>query len=191
MERTYVDRAAIEAFLTRLGTTFAQPGRLYLVGETTQVYEGWRERTPRLEFAAEVAPKDHAAFAEAVHNLRSWIKIEMFEESPGDVIPLPAGHAARARSIGKFGGLWVYHFDPYSVAFRLIARGDEPDYHAVIVFLQHDWLTVDEMNARLTNLLPQFTNETLQQDPAEFRRKFRGLLQMWQAARPREPEVER
>jgi len=184
MTRSYVDRRILIEFLTGLSAAFARPGRLYLVSETTQVYEGWRERTPQLEFAAEIAPRDRAAFAEAVRNLQSRMGIEIFEASPGDVIPLPADHETRARSIGKFGELRIYHFDPYSVAFRLIARGDEPDYHAVIAYLQHGWLTVDEMNALLADLLPQFTNETLQQDPAEFRRKFKGLLQMWRAAQP-------
>jgi hypothetical protein len=180
--RAYLDRATIEEFLNRLGAEFARPGRLYLVGETTQVYEGWRAWTPCLVFAAKVAPEDRSRLNEALHELQTQMGIEVFEESPGEVIPLPAGHEARARRIGRFGELWAYHFDPYSVAFRLIARGDEPDYHAVIAGLQHNWLTVDEMNTLLADLLPQLTNETIQQDPAEFRRKFRGLLQMWRAA---------
>ncbi len=140
--------------------------------------------------AAEVAPADRAAFAQAVRSLQAQMGIDvLLEESPGDVIPLPAGHEARLRPAGKFGKLGVYHFDPYSVAFRLIARGDEPDYHAVIAFLRHGWLTVDEMNALLADRLPQFTNETIQQDPAEFRRKLKGLLQMWRATQPHASEV--
>ncbi len=184
MTRADVDRATIETFLTRLGAEFSRPGRLYLIGETTQVYEGWRERTPRLVFAVEAAPEDRLAFDEILRQLLAQMGIEAFEEAPGDVIPLPAGHAARARSAGRFGALEVYHFDPYSVAFRLIARGDEPDYHAILAFLRHGWLTVAEMNALLADILPRFTDETIQQDPAEFRRKFKGLLQMWRAAQP-------
>jgi hypothetical protein len=179
-----VDRRAVEEFLTRLGAEFARPGQLYLVGETTHVFEGWRSWTPRLEFAAEVAPGDRAALNETIRALQAQMRLEVFEESPGDVIPLPAGYRARARFVGPFGQLRVYHFDPYSVAFRLIARGDEPDYHAVIAFLQRSWLRVSELNALLADLLPHFTNETLQQDPAEFRRKFKGLLQMWRATQP-------
>ena len=187
MTRAYVDRATIETFLTRLGAEFSRPGRLYLIGETTQVYEGWRERTPRLVFAVEAAPEDREHFDEILRQLLELLaqmEIEAFEEAPGDVIPLPAGHAARARSAGRFGALEVYHFDPYSVAFRLIARGDEPDYHAILAFLRHGWLTVAEMTTLLADLLPRFTDETIQQDPAEFRRKFKGLLQMWRAAQP-------
>jgi hypothetical protein len=156
------------------------------VGETTQVFEGWRDWSERIEFAAEVAPEEREAFAAAVRRIQGEMKIEVREEMPGDVIPLPGGYEARARPIGQFGALEVYHFDPYSVAFRLITRGDEPDYHNVLAFLQHRWLAVDEMNVMLAELLPQFTSETIQQDPAEFRRKYRGLLQMWRAAQPRE-----
>ncbi len=184
MTRAYVDRAAIEACLTRLGAELSRPGRLYLIGETTQVYEGWRERTPRLVFAAEIAPEDRLAFDEILRQCLTRLGVEALEEAPGDVIPLPAGHAARARFVGRFGALQVYHFDPYSVAFRLIARGDEPDYHAVLAYLRHGWLTAADMNALLTDLLPRFTAETIQQDPAEFRRKFKGLMQMWRAAQP-------
>lgn len=184
MTRTYVQRTEIEGFLARLSAAFARPGRVFLTGETTQVYEGWRRQTPRLEFGVEVDASNRAAFTEAVSGVQAAMGIEVLEESPGDVIPLPAGHAARARSIGRFGELQVDHFDPYSVAFRLIARGDEPDYHAVVAYLQHDWLTVDEMDALLADLLPRFTNETIQQDPAEFRRKYKGLLQMWRATQP-------
>ena len=184
MGRRNIDRAGLEAFLTRLGSAFVRPGRLWLVGATTQVYEGWHECTPRLEFAAEAAPDDRGALVEAVRYLQTQMGIEVLEESPGDVIPMPAGHEARARFVALLGELRVYHFDPYSVAFRLIARGDEPDYHAVITFFHHGWLIVDEMNALLTDLLPQFTNETIQQDPAEFRRKYKGLLQMWRAVQP-------
>jgi hypothetical protein len=78
----------------------------------------------------------------------------------------------------------VYHFDPYSVAFRFIARGDEPDYHLVLSFLEHGWIRMDEMDALLSGLLPRFSFETIQQDPAEFRRRYKGLRQMWLAARP-------
>jgi hypothetical protein len=179
----YVDRAILIEFLTKLGAVLAQSNYerrtcVYLVGETTQVFEGWREWVERLEFALE----EREVLAEAIDRVQAQLKIEVREESPGDVIPLPMGYEARARSAGQFGALKVYHFDPYSVAFRLIARGDELDYHTILTFLRHGWLDVDEMNTLLADLLPQFTSETIQQDPAEFRRKLKGLLQMWHAA---------
>jgi hypothetical protein len=184
MPRSPVDRATLAAFLNRLAAAFDRPGRLYLVGETTQVFEGWRAWTERLHFAAEVAPDARAAFDAAVRSLQAEMGIEVLEESPADVIPLPEGHDRRARPARSLGALQVYHFDPYSVALRLIARGDEPDYHTVLAFLEHDWLSVDEMESLLANVLPRFTSQTIQQDPAEFRRKYKGLLQMWRAVQP-------
>ena len=77
--------------------------------------------------------------------------------------------------------LSLFHFDPYSVAFRFLSRGDEPDYHLVLTYLKHGWLKTDEMELKLGALLPRFTAETIQQDPAEFRRKYKGMLQMWRA----------
>jgi len=42
------------------------------------------------------------------------------------------------------------------------------------------------MGGLLDDLLPQFTKESIAQDPAEFRRKYRGLLQMWRSIRQNE-----
>ena len=193
-QRRHVDRARLVEFLTRLGAKLsdAQPKpacRLYLIGETTQLFEGWREWTERMLCAVECAPGDRDLVDQILRQLQTEIEIEMLEEPPGQVIPLPREHAARARFVRQFSVLEVFHFDPYSVAFRLITRGDESDYRAVLAFLQHGWLTVDKLNELLIDLLPQFTRATIQQDPAEFRRKFRGLLQIWRAASPTSPAL--
>ena len=179
----YVDRPALMRFLGRLEEDFRRPGRLYLVGETIQVYEGWSPWTRRLEYTSSLGVENRTELANVADRLSTEMEMEVREESPDDVIPLPEGYEDRARPADyDQNAPWqLHHFDPYSVSFRLITRGDEPDYHAVLAFLQHGWVTVEKMNELLTGLLPQFTSETIQQDPAEFRRKFRGLLQMWRA----------
>jgi hypothetical protein len=182
-----VTRIVLADFIARLDREFGRPGRLYLVGETTQVFEGWRPWAPRIEFTADVASEDRGAFSRVARGLAEELGVSVIDEWPGDVIPLPEGYEGRARpsagSVPKH--LALYHFDPYSVAFRFIARGDEPDYHLVLTYLEHGWITVEEMKERLSALLPRFTAETIQQDPAEFRRKYKGLLQMWEGVRPR------
>ncbi len=55
---------------------------------------------------------------------------------------------------GDLTQLSILHFDPYSTTFRLIARGDEPDYFIVIKFIEHGWIELDEMDHKLTDLLP-------------------------------------
>lgn len=181
----FVQRDTLETFLKRLDAAFARPGRLYLIGETTLIFEGWRSWTEQVELTADVAPGDQRALEQAVQTVAAELDITVLVESPGDLIPLPDGFADRHRPIdGPMEHLALYHFDPYSVAFRFIARGDEPDYHLVLTYLDHGWLTFDELNTRLTALLPRFSMQTIQQDPAEFRRKYKGLLQMYHAVRP-------
>jgi hypothetical protein len=184
MTDSFIDRETLNAFLARLDAAFARPGRLYLIGETTQVYEGWRRWTTRAELTADVAEEDRAAFDDAL--ARAAGGLEVYDESPADLIPLPDGYAERARPAAAEGldHLEVYHFDPYSVAFRFIARGDEPDYHLVLLYLERGWITMAAMEDHLERLLPRFSLETIQQDPAEFRRKYKGLKQMAQAIRP-------
>lgn len=178
-----VNQNIIREFLIRLDAAFGCSARIYLIGETTQVWEGWRQWTSQIEFAAGITQEDRVVFDKAVENAREALEIEVWEEHPGDLIPLPDGFRERARPVrGGFDTrLKIYHFDPYSVAFRFIARGDEPDYHIALMYLQQGWITEEKMDALLIELLPKFSMETIQQDPAEFRRKYKGLKQMWRA----------
>ena len=188
MRQSYVTHKDVVDFLARLDTAFARPGRIYLVGETSQVFEKWRNFTTQIEFASDIAPGERESFERIVADLERELKIPVIDESPGDLIPLPDDHESRARRVTGvefLEHLALYHFDPYSVAFRFIARGDEPDYHILLTLLEHGWVTVGEMDAKLSALLPRFTLETIQQDPAEFRRKYKGMLQMWRAVPPR------
>ncbi len=179
-----IGRAELVARLRDLRSAFARPGRLFLVGRTGQLLEGWCRDAPSLEVAPDVGAADHADAVAAA------TRCGFVCESPADVIPLPPGHEARSRAVpdtpelgaaGPGGALELRHFDPYSLTFRALARGDEDDYRTGLTFLRHGWITIAEMDTLLEELLPRFTRETIAQDPAEFRRKYRGLLQMWRA----------
>jgi hypothetical protein len=67
------------------------------------------------------------------------------------------------------------------VVLRLVARGDEFDYVVALEYLRHGWVTLERLEGLLDDVLPRFTRATLAQDPAEFRRKFRGLRQLIRA----------
>ena len=178
-------------FISKLSVNYNKAGNLYLVGETSLLFEGWRNWIERIEIASEINPEHKPAFSEALKRTQDQFIVEVIDESPGDYIPLPDGYRERAiraentiySNNGNFkqDDFKLLHFDPYSVAFRFIARGDEPDYHLTLAYLQHGWISIEKMESLLVNLLPQFTRETIQQDSAEFRRKFKGLLQMWRA----------
>ena len=187
MTHSLVTRMAVHGFLECVGRAYGGSGRVFLLGETSQVMEGWRSWTDAVRFHADV--DDRPAWDEGVGRCAERFGIMVHEEFPGDLIPLPGGYASRARPIAgpdvdgsrpdqSGARLSLFHFDPYSVAFRHVARGDEPDYHIVLAYLKHGWIELDQMNRLLTALLPRFSLETIAQDPAEFRRKYKGLLQM-------------
>lgn len=189
MEYRLITADDIRAFLRKMRLAVVHPGRLYLVGEATQVLEGWRAYTDELVFAAEIDAADRATFDAAVQQFRFENGCQLLEEHPADLIPLPDGVAERSRIILPEKGephspLECLHFDPVGVAFRYIARGDEPDYHIALYYLRNGWTNMAEMDAILAQLLPKFSMKTIAQDPAEFRRKYKGLRQMWQTILP-------
>ena len=149
-------------------------GTLYLIAATSHLAEAWCERVPRFELGAAPGSPLEAVVREAARGLG----FPLVWETPAEVIPLPSGWEARARPVSRFADLPVRHFDPYSVVLRLVARGDEPDYQAALEYLQHGWVELVRLETLLGELLPRFTSATLAQDPAEFRRKFRGLRQL-------------
>jgi hypothetical protein len=90
--------------------------------------------------------------------------------------------ATRPATIGRGAAvntLELRHFDPYSVVLRLIARGDEPDYVAALEYVRHEWVEPARLEGLLGEVVPRMTSQTLAQDPAEFRRKFKGLRQLY------------
>ena len=191
MTGSLVTRFVLQDFLAAAAHSYAasapeqgRTGRLLLLGETSQVLEGWRSWTDAVRLYADVAYRPEWDAAAARTAAQFGVAIE--QEFPGDLIPLPAGAEQRHRPVRDLpdSGLSLWHFDPYSVVFRHVARGDEPDYHIVLAYMKYGWIEREEMDERLTALLPEFSMETIAQDPAEFRRKYKGLLQMGERLEP-------
>jgi hypothetical protein len=173
-------RRDLTALVAAVRRDVTREARLYLVATTSHLAEGWRERVTRFELAGDPGA---AALERAVLDASSAVGIGVVWESPAEVIPLPSGSAERARPVpaevsGAGGPLEVLHFDPNSVVLRLVARGDEPDYVVALEYLRRGWVELGRLETLLAEVVPQFTSATLAQDPAEFRRKFRGLRQV-------------
>lgn len=179
----FASEQTISAFLSDLVETFPREGILYVVGESSLVLEGKRPYCSEIIVALEIDGAGREDFRRAVDAAASRAGIAVTIEHPGDVIPLPGASSTRSRRVSGFadedGRLHVRHFDPYTTAIRFIARGDEPDYDLVVAFLEMGWLEMDDLQNEIRVLLPRFSFETIQQDPAEFRRKFKGLTQIW------------
>ena len=172
--------AELSALIDSVRQRLAAPARLYLVSRTSHLAEGWCDRVPELELAGDAG----ADLGDAVCEAGRALGIGVVWESPVDVIPLPAGWEERSRPAktahaGTGNALDLRHFDPYSVVLRLIARGDEPDYVAALEYVLHGWVEPARLESLLGEVVPRMTNQTLAQDPAEFRRKFKGLRQLY------------
>ncbi|RMG68629.1 MAG: hypothetical protein D6715_01715 [Calditrichaeota bacterium] len=193
MVAKYLDAHSIGRFLNEIAYRFRGGGRFYLYGFAGLVLAGHREWATEVTYCVELGSEDLPLFDRIAREVGGELGIRHFREHPGEVIPLPEGYAQRARPIealhrsgDQLAGpaldrLGFYHFDPYSIAFRFIARGDEQDYELVLAMLEAGWVNEQEMERQLQALLPRFSRRTIQQDPAEFRRKYRGLCQMWRA----------
>jgi hypothetical protein len=183
--------AELSALIDAVRRSVSAPARLYLVARTSHLAEGWCDRVPALELAGDGGRTE---LGEAVREAGRALGVDVVWESPADVIPLPAGWEERSltATIGQSdlepgvpaartlrGGVEVRHFDPYSVVLRLIARGDEPDYVAALEYVLHGWVQPARLEGLLSEVVPRMTNQTLAQDPAEFRRKFKGLRQLY------------
>ena len=192
MEAGLTELRALVAAARRAATAEAPASRtrrLYLVSRTSHLAEGWCDRVPAIELAADAGS---AGLGEAMREAGRSLGIDVVWESPADVIPLPTGWEERslradglaevagpAIGDGSAGPLELRHFDPYSVVLRLVARGDEPDYVSALEYVLHGWVEPARLEGLLGEVVPRMTNQTLAQDPAEFRRKFKGLRQLY------------
>ena len=101
--RRQVDRQRCELFLQKIGRLFTRPGRIYLVGGTTMVYEGFRQQTLDIDIniSFQVANDDHGAIVAAVRELKETLSLNIVEVSPSDFIPLPSGYSECSQYIGR------------------------------------------------------------------------------------------
>lgn len=180
--RERVDKQRIELFLQRLGQYFLQPGRVYLVGGTTLVYEGLRAQTLDVDISFEIADEDHSRFIAVVRDLKERLLMNIEEASPADFIPLPLGFRERSEFVGRYGQLDIFHFDLYSTALSKIERGTDDDFEDVLSLLRSGRLEIDQLKVYFAEVLPRFATDSLRQDPDEFASKFALLTEMWNEA---------
>lgn len=180
--RQLVDQQRIKYFLQQLGKRFTKPGRIYLVGGTSMVYEGLRQQTLDIDLTFEIADIDHSSFIQVIRELKEKLVLNVEEASPADFIPLPAGYKERSQFINRYGQLDIFHFDLYSTALSKIERGTEEDFADVLALLETRRLDMEKLTSCFNEILPNFAIASLKRDPIEFKRKFEILVQMWRSS---------
>jgi hypothetical protein len=180
--RQAVNRERIALFLHEVGERYRQPARLYLVGGTSLVYEGYRQRTLDIDLAIEVSADGHGELIRALQAIRLALDINVEEASPGDFIPLPVGYADRHIFVGRFGQVDVFHFDFYSTALSKIERGQRQDLEDVVMLLANSRMEWVRLEAMYREILPRMGQSSLRQKPGDFTRNFGALAALWHSA---------
>jgi hypothetical protein len=178
--RPPVDRERIEKFLTVLGQRFTHEARIYLVGGSTMVLAGLRSQTIDIDIDYWVDDRMHGALVNTLRQLKEELRINIEEVSPAHFIPLPKGHAERARYVNRYGKIDVYHFDPYSTALAKLERGREEDLRDVEALLDAGWLDWSTLEETAAEIVPRMATESLKGEPDRLLRHL-GELRRRQA----------
>ncbi len=178
-QRPPVSRERIEQFLRRLGERFHHPARIYLVGGTTLVYEGFRQQSLDVDIALSVSDDHHSELLRSIRDLTHELSINVEEASPADFIPLPQGHADRAIFVGRYGQIDVFHYDLYSLALSKIERGSDLDRADVLALLRGGRVEWNLLQQYFDEIMTRYGQHSLRQDPARFRRNFESIKGAW------------
>ncbi len=179
--REPVDKARIELFLNQLGAQTHQAGRLYLVGGTTMVYEGYRRATLDIDLLVEA--DDPGPIISAIRDLKNSLGVNVEFASPADFIPLPTDWRARSIWVGRFGELDVFHFDLYSMTLSKIERGSERDFQDALALLRDGRIDLETLDRGFNEVLPRIQTEGLAgMDPDIFAAHYAELKRQLGAA---------
>lgn len=194
MKRLEATRERIERFLHRLGQVFRGSGRLYLVGGSLMVFQGYRPVTQDLDYTVQLVAGDDQDFTSALRQVQREINLNIERASPGDFIPLPRGWQERSLFLGRFGNLEVFAFDPVTTALSKIERGLERDVADALALLQAGQFTLAELTAAFEEIVPRLDREAIPRvQEGDFRRKlaaFINLAQSYGTARTTEQSVQ-
>ncbi len=180
--RQGVNQERITGFMRQLGERYHRPGRLYLVGGTSLVLEGYRQHTLDVDLSIEVTADNHDDLMRALQEIMLSLDMNIEEASPGDFIPLPAGYADRHVFIGRYGQVDVFHFDFYSTSLSKIERGRRQDLDDVITLLTNKRIEWVQLESMFHEILPLMRYKSLRQKPAEFSGNFEALRALWHSA---------
>jgi uncharacterized nucleotidyltransferase DUF6036 len=167
--RRDVTRERIEELLRALAARFRHPARLHLARGDGLVWRGLRGFTRDIDIAYDVDPKHDAAWIRVVRELKEALEVNIEQANPGDSIPLPPGSAERAESVGRYGQVEVFLFDPYAVALSKLARGHDQDIEDVRSLLRKRVIAADALRRHFDAILPEYEKRGLRADPDRFR----------------------
>ncbi len=142
----------IQSVLQIVGERVPHPSRLVLVGGSALALLGSPRLTIDIDFVGDdLHPNElHRSIMQIAKELNVYVEPVPLER----FIPLPKGSEKRNIRIGQFGNLEVYVADPLSIALSKLDRGFDTDFDDLIFLIQHDLVTVEELEHITRDALP-------------------------------------
>jgi hypothetical protein len=167
-------RDEIQEFLEQLAKQYTKAFDLYLLGGSALCFLGSQRRTVDIDCTIEAMPSDLEA---AIRDVSQMLQLEVEVIPIDEFIPLPPATSTRHQSIGKFGSISVFVYDPYSIALSKIARGFETDIQDVGYLLKQGTIDMTTLTGFVEQTLPEAWDYDI--DPNEMRDHFHVVKQLF------------
>jgi hypothetical protein len=171
--REVATRDRIEAFLSALAREAPHPTRLFLVGGTSAVIEGWRDSTMDIDL---VIRPESDALLRAIPALKEKLNLNVELAAPDHFIPVLPGWESRSPEIKRIGNVVILHYDFTAQALSKIERGHVRDLADVRAMLSRGLIARSELRAQYAQIEPELYRYPAI-DPASFRQALESLLE--------------
>jgi hypothetical protein len=111
-----------------------------------------------------------------IDNIAQELHLEVEIIPIDEFIPLPPAASTRHYTVGNFGSISVYVYDPYSIALSKIARGFETDIQDVLFLLRQGFIDLDILSQYVEGILPVAWDFDI--DPNAMKNPFRVVRQL-------------
>jgi hypothetical protein len=121
--RPVADAAKVRAFMREIGKRASAPARIYLVGGSSAVLQGWRPSTVDVDVRI-VPDTEILGF---LPGIKRDLNLNVELAAPDEFIPPLPGWEARSPWIAREGKVDFFHYDFYAQALAKLERGIGPD----------------------------------------------------------------
>jgi len=131
--REQLTRERLLLLMKELSTTAPRRGshRVYILGEGTAVYLGWRNSTIDVDLYS-----DRDDVFRDIQGIKERLNLNIEFARPEDFVPSLQGTPDRHVFIDKIGSIAFYHYDPYAQLLYKVVRGFQRDLDDARQFLR-------------------------------------------------------
>ena len=169
--RPVADAAKVRAFMREIGTRASAPARIYLVGGSSAVLEGWRPST--IDVDVRVVPDGE--ILGLLPAIKRDLNLNVELAAPDEFIPPLPGWEGRSPWIAREGRVDFFHYDFYAQALAKLERGIGPDRDDVAAMVNSGRVVPDEA-LRLFGLIEPELYHYPAVDPGSFRRAVEAVF---------------